>query len=60
LRAARSGITSATFCTTVSVSNSAKCWNTMPMPNRRAAAGEATATGLPFQRISPSSGATAP
>ncbi len=36
------------FSATVSVSNSAKCWNTMPMPSRRAAAGDAKRDGLAF------------
>jgi len=44
----------------VSVSNRLKCWYTMAMPSARASAGEAICTGVPFQRISPSSGRTAP
>ena len=46
------GSASAMFSATVSASNSEKCWNTMPMPRSRAAAGLAMVTGLPFQRIS--------
>ena len=38
---------------TVSVSNSEKCWNTMPMPSLRARAGLAMRTGSPSQRIVP-------
>jgi len=48
------------FSATVSVSNSEKCWNTMPMPSRRARAGLAIVTGLPSQRIVPASGFTTP
>ena len=48
------------FSPTVSVSNSEKCWNTMPMPSLRAAAGLPISTASPCQRISPSSGRTAP
>ncbi len=36
------------FSPTVSVSNSEKCWNTMPMPSLRAAAGLPISTGSPF------------
>ena len=35
------------FSATVSVSNSEKCWNTMPMPSRRASAGLGTSAGRP-------------
>ena len=38
-RSGAPGSASATFSTTVSVSNSEKCWNTMPMPSARACAG---------------------
>jgi hypothetical protein len=48
------------FSATVSVSNSEKCWNTMPMPSERACAGLAIFTRLPFQRIEPASGLTIP
>ena len=44
------------FSGTVSASNSEKCWNTMPMPSRRAARGLAMRIGVPSQMISPSSG----
>ena len=54
------GRASAMFSVTVSASNSEKCWNTMPMPSARAAAGLAMVTGLPFQRISPAVGCRAP
>jgi hypothetical protein len=49
-----------TFCETVSVSNSEKCWNTIEMPCARASCGFFMRTGWPFQTISPSSGCTAP
>ncbi len=45
---------------TVSVSNSEKCWNTMPMPSRRARAGLAIVTSLPSHAIVPASGFTTP
>ena len=48
------------FSATVSASNSEKCWKTMPMPSRRAAAGLGIVTGVPFQRISPEVGCSAP
>ena len=51
---------SAMFSATVSASNSEKCWNTMPMPSLRAAAGFGMVTALPFQRISPAVGCSAP
>ncbi len=51
---------SAMFSATVSVSNSEKCWNTMPMPSLRARAGLAIATSLPFHSIVPASGFTTP
>ena len=54
------GTASATFSTTVSVSNSEKCWNTMPMPSSRARDGLVTRTGAPRHRISPASGRAAP
>ena len=37
---------SAMFSATVSDSNSEKCWNTMPMPSRRACAGLCIVTAL--------------
>ena len=54
------GTASATFSATVSVSNSEKCWYTVPMPSARASAGLATRTGSPRQRIAPASGRVAP
>ena len=39
----------AMFSATVSSSKSEKCWNTMPMPRRRASTGEAMRTGRPSQ-----------
>ena len=54
------GMASAMFSATVSASNSEKCWNTMPMPSFRAAAGLAMVTGLPIQRNSPAVGCSAP
>ena len=54
------GIASAMFSATVSDSNSEKCWNTMPMPSARAAAGLGIVTGSPRKRISPSFGCSAP
>ena len=51
---------SATFSATVSDSNSEKCWNTMPMPSRRACAGLSTVTFSPRQTISPASGRVTP
>ena len=48
------------FSATVSVSNSEKCWNTMPMPSSRAFAGLATVTGRSFQKIVPASGLVTP
>ena len=54
------GMASAMFSATVSASNSEKCWNTMPMPSRRAAAGLGTVTGRPIQRNSPEVGCSAP
>jgi len=50
----------ATFSTTVSVSNSEKCWNTMPMPRLRACAGLATATSSPSQNMRPLLGRVTP
>ena len=44
------------FSSTVSASNSEKCWNTMPTPSLRAARGLAMRTGVPSQTISPESG----
>ena len=41
---------SAMLSATVSVSNSEKCWNTMPMPRRRARAGLAMVTAIAFPR----------
>ncbi len=38
------------FWVTVKASNSEKCWNTMPMPNSRAAAGLGTVTARPRQK----------
>ena len=38
-RRPRGGSASAMFSATLSASNSEKCWNTMPMPRRRASAG---------------------
>ena len=51
---------SAMFSNTVNASNSEKCWNTMPMPSRRAALGLATVILSPFHRISPASGCMMP
>ncbi len=51
---------SQTFSAAVRVSNRLKCWNTMLMPSERASCGLRMSTARPFQRISPSSGATAP
>ncbi len=51
---------SAMFSPTVSVSNSEKCWNTIPMPSLRARAGLAIATRRPFHSIVPASGLTTP
>ena len=48
------------FCVTVSASNSEKCWNTMPMPSSRAAAGLAIVTGAPCQKSCPDVGCRAP
>ena len=39
------------FSSTVSASNSEKCWNTMPMPSLRAARGLGMRTGAPSKRI---------
>ena len=55
-----SSIASAMFSATVSVSNSAKCWNTMPMPRRRASAGLAMLTRLPSHSMWPPSGRVTP
>ena len=49
----RPGTTSRIFSTTVSVSNSEKCWKTMPMPLRLASAGEARRKGSPSQTTVP-------
>ena len=54
------GRASEMFSATVSASNSEKCWKTMPMPRRRAAAGSGMCATLPFQRISPEVGCRAP
>ena len=59
-RSSRPGVASAMFSATDSASNSEKCWNTMPIPRRRAAAGLATATGSPRQRSWPVVGWSAP
>ena len=48
------------FSSTVSASNSEKCWNTMPMPSLRAARGFGIFTGWPFHSTSPASGARMP
>ena len=48
------------FSSTVIASNSEKCWNTMPMPSRRAARGLEMRTGAPSKMICPSSGARMP
>ncbi len=53
-------IARAMFSATVSVSNSEKCWNTMPMPSPRACAGSRIFSGSPCQMISPSSGWVTP
>ena len=47
---------SATFSATVRLSNSEKCWNTMPMPRPRASDGPDKIIVSPCQRISPSLG----
>ncbi len=53
----RSSSASEMFSATVSVSNSEKCWNTMPMPSRRASAGLAIVHRPAFpQRCVPASG----
>ena len=39
------------FSSTVIASNSEKCWNTMPMPSRRAARGLEMRTGAPSKTI---------
>ena len=51
---------SQTFSATVSVSNSAKCWNTMAMPSARACRGFSISHGPPFQAMAPASGRRAP
>ncbi len=51
---------SQTFSATVSVSKSAKCWNTIAIPSARAWRGLSIATGAPFQATAPASGRTAP
>ncbi len=48
------------FSATVSDSNSAKCWNTMPMPSSRAAAAFANETAAPFHSMLPVSGRVMP
>ena len=55
-RSSLPGRASAMFSATVSASNSEKCWNTMPIPSRRAAAGLGTVTGSPRHRSCPSVG----
>ena len=50
----------AMFSTAERASNREKCWKTMPIPSRRAAAGLATVTGSPFQRSCPAVGCSAP
>ena len=59
-RAPPASSASAMFSATVKVSNSEKCWNTMPMPSFRARAGFVIRTGLPSQPIVPASGFTTP
>ena len=56
----RSSSASEMFSATVRVSNSAKCWNTMPMPSLRASAGLAICTGWPSHSTSPASGRVTP
>ena len=56
----RPGSASAMFSTTVSASNREKCWKTMAIPRRRAAAGLAMTTGRPRQRSAPAVGCSAP
>ena len=51
---------SATFSATVRLSNSEKCWNTMPMPRLRASDGPDSTIGWPCQRISPALGWISP
>jgi hypothetical protein len=58
--ALRPGTIRAMFCTTLSVSNRLKCWNTIPIPSRRASAGLDRDTGRPCHRIAPSSGVSTP
>ena len=55
-----SSMPSAMFSSTVIASNSEKCWNTMPMPSRRAARGSDTVTRRPSQLMAPSSGCSTP
>ena len=50
------GRASAMFSATVSASNSEKCWKTMPIPSRRAAAGFGTVTRSPRHRSLPAGG----
>ncbi len=51
---------SAIFSQTVSVSNKEKCWNTMPMPIRRACEGAAMVSYWPFHMMVPASGLVTP
>ncbi len=48
------------FSSTVSASNSEKCWNTIPTPMARAAFGFGMWTAWPSKWISPSSGWSTP
>ena len=48
------------FSSTVSASNSEKCWKTMPIPMPRAALGLGMWTAMPSNRISPESGCWTP
>ena len=54
------GTITAMFSSTVRDSSSEKCWNTMPMPIRRAIAGEGIWHGCPSQAIWPASEVTRP